>query len=612
MDLDTLYNSGLLNEIDHAFGKLIHRLADTRDPWVALAAALVSRASAEGDACLDLALICKHGIQAAETDRKIPLGISLDPWRNILSASSAVGNKNDNTPMILDGNRLYLQRYWNYEHQVAEAIQNRCQPLRPEISPTIAKTIPTQLMAEGDPEQWRAVRAALGQRLTVITGGPGTGKTTTIAKIILLLHHPESVRRPDIALAAPTGKAAARMQDALDSTFEVLLRDHPGQLPVERIKSQTLHRLLGAMPGKTRYRYHQDNPLPADVIIVDEASMIDLALMAKLMQAVSPSARLILVGDKDQLASVEAGSVLGDICAGISGDNGSKKHPVSKSKAVAGNHLADHIVVLGKSYRFGAGSGIGRLAGAINAGEGRQALALLEDPEKRDVVFKNITGLQELEKALGQVVSGDIAPAFAMDEPHRRLRHFNTLKILSPVRKGPFGVVALNQMVENVLGRLGCIQWLSAQEDPWYPGRPVMLMRNDYHHNLFNGDVGVAMAHAGGPTPMRVAFTQGKGGIQWLTPEQLPAHETVYAMTVHKSQGTEFNRVVLVLPDRDIPLLTRELIYTAVTRARKRVEIWGDPDILIASVKRRIRRASGLRQALWPSKNRSNEVKHHV
>lgn len=601
MDLDTLYDSGLLNDIDRAFGELIHRLSDTRDPWVALAAALVSRASAEGDACLDLAFICKHGIQSAETDRKIPLGISLGQWRNILSSSSVVGNKNDKTPMILDGNRLYLQRYWNYEHQVANAIQNRCQPLTSEISPTIGKTVPTQLMAEGDPEQLRAVRAALDQRLTVITGGPGTGKTTTIAKIILLLHHPESVKRPDIVLAAPTGKAAARMQDALDSTFEALLRDHPVQLPVDRIKSQTLHRLLGAMPGKTQYRYHQDNPLPADVIIVDEASMIDLALMAKLMQAVSPSAKLILVGDKDQLASVEAGSVLGDICAGISGDNGSKKQRVSKSYAVAGNHLADHIVVLGKSYRFSAGSGIGRLAGAINAGEGRQALALLEDPEERDVVFKNITGIQELKKALRQVVSGDIAPAFAMDEPHHRLRHFNTLKILSPIRKGPFGVAALNQIVENVLGRLGCIQWLSAQEDQWYPGRPVMLMRNDYHHNLFNGDVGVTMTHAGGPSPMRVAFTQSSGGIQWLTPEQLPAHETVYAMTVHKSQGTEFNKVVLVLPDRDVPLLTRELIYTAVTRARKRVEIWGDPDILIASVERRIHRASGLRQGLWPS-----------
>lgn len=600
MDLDTLYNSGLLNEIDRAFGELIHRISETRDPWVALAAGLVSRASAEGDACLDLAFVCEHGIQAAETDRKIPLGISLGQWRNILSSSSVVGNKNDNTPMILDGKRLYLQRYWNYEHQVADAIQNRCKPLTSETCQTVAKTIPAQLVGEGDPEQLQAVHKALNQRFTVITGGPGTGKTTTIARIILLLYHLESGKTLDIVLAAPTGKAAARMQDALDSTFKVLLRDDPVQLQVGRLKSQTLHRLLGALPGRTQYRYHQENPLPADVIIVDEASMIDLALMAKLMQAVSPSAKLILVGDKDQLASVEAGSVMGDICAGISDDNGSKKHHVSKSNAVAGKNLADHIVVLEKSYRFSAGSGIGQLASAIKAGEGRQALALLEDPEKRDIVFNSISGVPELKNALRQVVSDEIVPAFTMDEAHHRLRHFNTIRILSPVRKGPFGVAALNLMVENVLGRLGCIQRLPMREGQWYPGRPVMLKRNDYHRSLFNGDVGIAMADSGEPFPIRVAFIEAGGGIQWLTPEQLPAHETVYAMTVHKSQGTEFNKVVLVLPDRDVPLLTRELIYTAVTRARRHVEIWGDPHILIAAVERRIHRASGLRLALWP------------
>lgn len=602
MDLDSLYNSGLLNEIDRAFGELIQRLADTRDPWVALAGGLVSRASAEGDACLDLAFISEHGIQFAETDQNIPLGISLDQWRHILSASSVVGHKDDNTPMILEGNRLYLQRYWNYENLVADTIQNRCQSLTSETGQSMAKTTPAQPMGEGDSEQLRAVRAALNQRFTVITGGPGTGKTTTIAKIILVLYHLKPAKRPHIVLAAPTGKAAARMQEALDSTFKVLLRDDPVQLPVDRLKSQTLHRLLGAVPGKTRYRYHQENPLPADVIIVDEASMIDLALMAKLMQAVSPSAKLILVGDKDQLASVEAGSVMGDICAGISGDHGSKRHQVSKSNAVAGHHLADHIVVLEKSYRFSAGSGIGQLAGAINGGEGRQALALLEDPEKRDIVFKNISGIQELKGALRQVVSHEIVPAFAMHEPHHRLRYFNTIRILSPVRKGPFGVTALNQTVEKELGRLGCIQWLSMQADQWYPGRPVMLKRNDYHRNLFNGDVGIAMAGNGEPSPVRVAFIEAGGGIQWLAPEQLPAHETVYAMTVHKSQGTEFNKVVLVLPDRDVPLLTRELIYTAVTRARRHVEIWGNPDILIAAVERRIHRASGLRQALWPSR----------
>jgi exodeoxyribonuclease V alpha subunit len=601
MDSDQLYRIGVLNRIDRSFAAMLHRMEGNGDPWVALAAGLVSRAAADGNVCLDLASIVDDGIQPPDGGRSIPVDISLEGWRQRLLDSPAVGTTHDKKPLILDGNLLYLQRYWNYENIVAQWIIERCQSHAPVAQGRGAIDAGRHGLAGGqqaDSDQERAVQAALGNRFTVISGGPGTGKTTTIARIIVALHRLATDKPPRILLAAPTGKAAARMQEALHRGMSELLDDRESGMAADAIQAKTLHRLLQIQPGKHRIGYTQAFPLPADVIIVDEASMIDLALMARLIQAVPSDARLILVGDKDQLASVEAGSVMGDICAGI-GSMGTKDAG-RNAEAGAKAQSTSHMVVLAKCYRFGADSGIEALGRAINAGNSRRVMDLLASTDKERIDFKPLNGIGEMEKDLTRLVMATIAPVFEAVDPLEALGRFDGLKILTPVRKGPYGVEAINHLVEATLRRHGVIDPLPGWGGQWYPGRPVMMKRNDYHHHLFNGDVGITMVGyaADGLAQVRVAFPDGRGEMRSLVPEQLPDHETVYAMSVHKSQGTEFQRVVLILPDRDSPLLTRELIYTAVTRARQTVEIWGRQDILMAAVQRRIHRASGLRNKL--------------
>lgn len=600
MDPEALYKRGLLHSIDHAFAGLIRRIHGNGEPWVALAAGLVSRAAADGDVCLDLESMVDRGVPVSDGSGNIPLNISLKRWRRQLKASPAVGERDDKKPMILEGNLLYLQRYWNYENFVAQWISERTRP-----HPS-AKTIPESEVVVGavsggrreDPDQTRAVQAALENRFTVISGGPGTGKTTTIARIIVALHRLWGEKAPRILLAAPTGKAAARMQEALHQGMVGLLGGGETGFYLDFIEAKTLHRLLGIRPGKNRVRYTPESPIPADVIIVDEASMIDLAMMARLFQGVPLEARLILVGDKDQLASVEAGSVMGDICDGFSvvGTKDSNRN-VRKGRR---HELSNQMVVLKKSYRFTDDSGIDALGRAINDGDDRRVSALLTDAGKGNIDFKSISGFGDIEKGLPRFVLEYIAPAFQAVDPLAALTRFEQLKILTPYRKGPFGVESINLLVETTLRRQGVIHPVQGFDGQWYAGRPVMINRNDYFNHLFNGDSGITMvAHGGGIPQVRVGFPDGQGGIRYLAPEQLSHYETVYAMSVHKSQGTEFEKILLILPDRDSPLLTRELIYTAVTRARQTVEIWGRREILSAAVKRRIHRASGLRNKLW-------------
>jgi exodeoxyribonuclease V alpha subunit len=461
------------------------------------------------------------------------------------------------------------------------------------------------LFTAGDADQQRAIKVALNNRFAVISGGPGTGKTFTIAQIILCLQRLGAGKNLQIKLAAPTGKAAARLQQALDQAFETM-RKTGREIPADVCPAQTIHRLLGAVPGKTRFLFNDRKQIPADVVIVDEASMIDLALMAKLIQAVPVSARLILVGDKDQLASVEAGAVLGDICAGLQWDHTREKDTGTKkpSNVVRTNKMVDlgaHIVVLKKNYRFDANSGIDALGSAVNAGDVERTLDLLQNESNRDIELKPFNTSKDMQAALERLVAEKIAPAFTMREAQDALRQLNTLKILTALRKGPVGVQALNQWVEQILVRHDVIESYQGSSPEWYSGRPVMITCNDYYRNLFNGDMGIAMRNAPSRSAaLQVIFPASKQGVKFMVPEQLPAHETVYAMTVHKSQGTEFDQVVLVMPDMDVPLLTRELLYTAITRARRRVEIWGRWDILKKAIPRRIRRASGLTQALWP------------
>ena len=505
--------------------------------------------------------------------------------------------------MIIDGNRLYLQRYWKYETMVAEAILTRCAPVDAHDRDRQWSHQPGSGWPDTDPDQQRAIAAALSQRFTVISGGPGTGKTFTIAQIIALIDTLQTVPPKRILLAAPTGKAAARLQEALEKAFRSLSEKNiAGKI---RIKAQTIHRLLGAIPNTSRFRHNADNPLAADVVIVDEASMIDLAMMSTLMDAVPPSARLILVGDKDQLASVEAGAVLGDICGGnvmtlgmVAADDDATLPDGRGNVPSAG--ISANIIVLRKNYRFGEHSGIHRLGQAVKNGDADLALSLLRNSEFPDIVCKTMVSGSDFENALTEKAVNEIEPLFSIGALPDLIAKSMDFKILTAVRKGPVGVESLNAMVEDNLMARGAIHSGSASDSAWYHGKPVMISRNDYYQNLFNGDIGIAVAGDRGDSgDIRVAFERGRDNIHYLVPEQLPPHETVYAMTVHKSQGTEFDKVVLILPDNDIPLLTRELIYTAITRARLSVEIWAREDILKHAIGRCTVRASGLRSALW-------------
>jgi exodeoxyribonuclease V alpha subunit len=591
-DIDDLHSRELITAIDWAFAHAVRRLGPCPDPWVALAAALVSRAAAAGHVCLDLDQLHAQGLKG---DHGEDFGIAApapQAWRQRLTACPAVGTPGDYRPLILDGRRLYLHRYYAYEHRLAREILRRCASRATAVDATRLDAILAELFPEGATDQQKAARLAAGRPFSVISGGPGTGKTYTVAKIIMLLQRLADGRPLRILLAAPTGKAAARMQEAVAALLKNEGEGQTGHAPANP-EAQTLHRLLGYNPTEARFGYDADHPLTADAVIVDEASMIDLALMHQLVQAVPPEALLVLVGDKDQLASVEAGAVLGDICHGASvqGDAGAPSADGAAEKS-----LARHIAILSHSYRFDAASGIGALSRAINAGDADQVLALLTDGRLPAVTLRPLSDWEHVGSALEADIDQAWAPLFQNPDPGAAFACLNRFRILTAVRKGPFGVEALNARVERILRRR---EWMppALAEAGWYEGRPVMITRNDYYHELFNGDVGIAMERGGHP---QVLFPGPQGRFKTLAPHQLPEHETVYAMTIHKSQGSEFERIMVVLPDIDLPLLTRELIYTAVTRARGTIVLWADPNLLAKAVQRPIQRASGLQEMLWP------------
>ena len=426
------------------------------------------------------------------------------------------------TPLVLDGDLLYLDRLWTWQERLVAGLRARVGPPLPFDGAGLERF--------EDPGQRLAAATVARQRLAVITGGPGTGKTSIVKGILPLL----DARR--VLLLAPTGKAAARLSEAVGRP------------------ASTIHRALGARPGQAVWRHHAGNPVPADLVVVDEASMIDLPTMARLVDAVRPDARLVLLGDPDQLASVEVGAVLGDLRgAAVPG------RPPDRGAAVPGRpSLGDSFVRLTRTYRYGEDSGIRALAEAINAGDVAAALAAFGRPD--------LERLPDLR-----------------DRAVERYSSNADFRVLAAHRRGRRGVERLNRDLEAWLAEAGHVDC----GDEFYDGRPVMVLQNDPQTRLFNGDVGVCRAG-------RVWFDDGRS----VHPAALPEHETVYAMTVHKAQGSEFDEVVVVLPDEPSPLLTRELLYTAVTRARKRVALVGSEDVLAAAIATPVERTSGLRRAL--------------
>ncbi len=559
-------------------------------------------ATAEGHVCIGLDALA-DGDEAAERLRAALLA----------SGVVAAAAEGDSTcPLVLDdAGRLYLRRHFEWERRLAAALVARvCAPLAAIGSGEAAARIAALLgatdgsaSADAAPDwQKLAVALALARRLTVISGGPGTGKTTTVALLLGCLLAREPGLR--IALAAPTGKAAARMLEALRARAAALPEPLQALLPHE---AHTIHRLLGVTPEPGRFRHHAGNPLALDVLVVDEASMLDLALATRLVEAMPPEARLVLLGDRDQLAAVEAGAVFAELSADPSLTGACRAHLAALTGIDAARivppaprrpmPLADSVVWLTYSHRFGADSGIGRLAAGINAGAGADTLAWLEAgtdagarwiadeaeaPSAATLAAIEAGYAPYLEALRALPPGGDPAPVFAA---------FEAFRVLCAVHDGGRGLVAVNERLGRIVRRaMGAAE--SGPGGRWYAGRAVIVLRNDYVMQLFNGDVGLCLPDAAGE--LRVVFPAAAGGWRTIAPARLPEHDDAFALTVHKSQGSEFDRVLLLLPARPVRVMTRELLYTAVTRARREVTLAGPPAVFTAACATPTRRDSGL------------------
>ena len=550
----------LFADLDRHFARFVARFGGGEP--VARAAAFLSRAVRQGHICLDLTVA-----PLSETGEPLPWP-SLPEWRAALQQCRAVGGTESSavTPLLLDAaGRLYLRRYYDYEAALARALLNRAQPC-------------DGAAREG---QHAAIEAALANPLTVISGGPGTGKTTTVVEMLLRLLAQNSAPLR-IALAAPTGKAAARLEQALRGG---LTRSGQTAWLAAIPHASTLHRLLGTRRDSPQFKHHAGNPIALDLLVVDEASMVPLPLMAKLFDALPPHARVILLGDRDQLASVEPGSVLADIVDAAS---------------LPGNALQGTLAVLKKNYRFGNESAIYRLCETVRLGLQSDAIALLSTPSSGDLGSAPLPSPRHLSEALREPVLAGYGAYLRESDPAKALEAFGQFRVLCAVRKGPYGVGELNRRIAALLRESGHLKGAHAL----CAGMPLLITRNDPQLGVFNGDIALLLpdpAQADMPEPPLWAWLPGDGesaALRRIAPAQLPEHEPAFAMTVHKSQGSDFDRVLLVLPERDSPVLTRELIYTGLTRARRRVEIWYTPGIFEQGIARRTERASGLRDAL--------------
>lgn len=573
-----------------------------------LLAALTSHAYGQGHACLDVASLPDdlrvyrpgESLEAEGERLAQAQGQTLPPcswWQDTAG----------NSPLVAQGKLLYLRRNWQAEQQIIQAIGQRLAqdlPVPDGLSERLASLFVSDAASLQPDLQKVACAMAVRAPLTLITGGPGTGKTTTVVRLLALLQAlaRDAGERPlHIQLAAPTGKAAARLGQSISGSLAQLPADARADIPAQAV---TLHRLLASA----------QQGMSADVVVVDEASMIDLEMMARLLAAVPVSSRLILLGDKDQLASVEAGAVMGQLCA--TADQGLYNVDTLawlqryagedlSPWAGAGAALAQQTVMLRHSRRFDANSGIGQWARAVNAGQVVQAqqwwpllpLAHAQADSSSDVSRlavgedRQLPGLRALVRHAWQPLLAALQTS-AQDEDALSewaagcLAQLGRFGLLCALREGPWGLNSLNQQARRWLGLDGLQEW--------YAGRPVMVTRNDYTLNLMNGDVGLCLHHPN--KGLRVVFASADGGgVRWLLPSRLSSVETAFAMTVHKSQGSEFDQVVLVLPEQSTPVLTRELVYTGITRARSRLTLAvPNEQVLWQAIARRVQRAGGL------------------
>jgi exodeoxyribonuclease V alpha subunit len=579
--------AGVIDAADVHVARELGRLGAESDETVLLAVALAVRGPRLGHVHVDLERIR----DTAAVDAEEPVDLAALHWPDPTSwiagvAVSPLVARGDAAgdgirPLRLVGSWLYLDRYWTEEVQVAGSLRAMAAEAASGIDEGVLRDGVRRLFgpSDGAPDrQSLAASTAVSRRFAVVAGGPGTGKTTTVARIVALICEQAGTGAfPLIALAAPTGKAAARLEEAVREEARKLDVDEAIRQRLQTLPASTIHRLLGWRPGSnSRFRHDRNQRLPHDVVIVDETSMVSLSLMARLIEALRANARLILVGDPGQLASIEAGAVLGDIVG------------------PAADGAGPGIVVLDRVHRFGGG--IARLASAIRAGDADGVMAILRDPPQ-DVVWLDADAADD--DALPAVAGPALASARATIEaaragrPREALDALATFRILCAHRRGPYGVATWTARMES---------WLAGElpgfdpDERWYVGRPLLVNENDYELRLNNGDTGVVVDAGEGRAT--AAFARGGETIEY-SPSRLGAVDTVYAMTVHKSQGSQFDAAAVLLPEPSSRILTRELLYTAATRARKRLILAGTEEMVRAAVGRPVARASGLGRRLW-------------
>lgn len=586
--LRDVHLAGVLGWGDLHVARKVSQLYGVADQSVQLALALTVRALRDGSTCLELDEVASaRYVTDSETLAALPAGSWPEPeaWCRALADSPMVtsgGAADGLRPLRLVGRRLHLERYWRQESIVAAELQARRSSAIAPPNQRLLAAAADELLGEGvDPEQAAATIVPLFTGVAVIAGGPGTGKTHTVARVLGMLSRTTTAPLL-VGLAAPTGKAAVRMDEALADALQGMPADLASEFA--GLRASTIHRLLGWVPeSRSRFRHHKDNPLPHDVVVVDEASMVSVTLMARLLEALRPTARLVLVGDPDQLSPVEAGAVLADVVA-------APARPVpglADTLAALGLPQTGAVARLQRNHR--SEQDIAALAAAVLAGDAEEVvgLATASSPGVAFATTAEEAGLRERVLAGGVAMieaarTGDVATALAKLEEHR---------LLCAHRHGPFGVAWWSRQVEDWLtAELGDLEATAG----WYAGRPVLVTQNSPELGLFNGDTGVAVATDG---QLRVHFARG-GGTKQVSPFLLDGVQTVHAMTVHKAQGSQFGEVSLILPEPGSPLLTRELLYTAITRARHRVTLIGTRDALVEAVRRPARRASGLRDRL--------------
>jgi exodeoxyribonuclease V alpha subunit len=579
--LDPFIESSVISPLDYRFALTMARLSLTPPTdEVVLGAAAASAALTRGDICLELSRAKDLLVPTDEHARLAPSLFWPEPtrWRERLLASPLVSDGSEVRPLVLDGERLYLHRYYDYQRRLAHGLMARRDLSFTVDEARLAATLDRlEASQHKDPTQRVAAEMAVRRGLTIISGGPGTGKTSTVVRILgALIEQKPNLRA---VLVAPTGKAATRLAASIREQREKLPPELADRIPED---AATIHRRLGYRPqSPTRFAHDADNPLAADVVVLDEASMVDLALMTKLVEAVPPQARLIMLGDKDQLASVAAGHVLGDIAA----------------IAAPGEPLEHAFAQLTYSHRFTAEGGVGQLAEAIKRGDPDEVIARLR------AGLTGLTWVETNDKArsydgLEEVVAEGLAPLFRqLGTPESALSALSDFQVLTAHRRGHFGAETLNPTIERWLVKRQLLP--TGLDHP--PGRPVIVLVNDPAQELYNGDTGITLHDVDGTT--RVHFPVAASGnrviaSRSLSLAQLPSHAPLYAMTIHKAQGSGFGHVVCVLPPEPSPVTTRELLYTAVTRARHRVTLFASEAVVRHAVLTRVQRGSGLPDAL--------------